>query len=146
MKNTLGLGMFLGLMAASTLVANAGEDGDETRKVIIEPHLETYGYLSRVAAETQLERGAQVYVQWCAICHNKGVGMAGTDFLRMKYKGEVSPLLEERTDLTRDVIEYYVREGLGSMPYFRKTEVSDSDLDALVLHLTSKNKQQETGS
>ena len=142
MKHKMGLRLICVLLASASIAAQA----DESREVVIEPHMETYGYVPRVKATSGLERGKQVYEQWCAICHNEGVGMAGTLVLKMKYKGEVTPLLEERTDLTRDVIEYYVREGMGSMPYFRKTEVSDSDLDALVLHLTQKNKQVEAGS
>lgn len=142
MKIKKGLGLIQVLLATVAIAAQA----DEQIEVVIEPHMETYGYAPRVKATSELQRGKQVYEQWCAICHNEGVGMAGTLVLKMKYKGEVTALLEERTDLTRDVIEYYVREGMGSMPYFRKTEVSDSDLDALVLHLTQKNKQTGAGS
>jgi hypothetical protein len=34
-----------------------------------------------------------------------------------------------------------VRNGITIMPFFRKTEVSDSDLDALIAYLTRNNKK-----
>lgn len=125
------------LCAATSLSAKEGHKAGYTK---IEPYMDTYGYLPRVEAKSELERGEQVYVQWCAICHNDGPGMAGTAILKMRYKGKVPALLEERTDLSSQLIEQYVRQGMGGMPYFRKTEVSDADLKALTTYLTQNNK------
>lgn len=101
--------------------------------------IETFGYLAEKPA-TGVERGKQVFVQWCAICHGTGPGMAGTEGLWRKYQGALPELLEERTDLQPAFVEYIVRNGIASMPIFRKTEVSDADLKALNLYLTRNNK------
>lgn len=99
--------------------------------------IETYGYKAREEA-TGIERGRQVYVQWCAICHETGPGMAGTEGLMRKYRGQVPALLREREDLTGEYVTYVVRNGIASMPGFRKTEVSDGDLSELLRYLTEK--------
>ena len=62
--------------------------------------------------------------------------MAGTQGLMRKYRGQVPAVLRERTDLSKEFIEYTVRNGVASMPFFRKTEVSDSDLTLLADYLT----------
>jgi hypothetical protein len=62
--------------------------------------------------------------------------MPGTQALLTRYRGEVPPELERRTDLTPTLVETVVRKGLGSMPFFRPTEVSRDDLAALVAYLT----------
>ena len=54
-------------------------------------------------------------------------------------EGEKPALLEERTDLTPEIVKYMVRNGVYTMPPARKTEISDDDLDALAAYL-SKTK------
>ncbi|MEM9570401.1 MAG: cytochrome c [Pseudomonadota bacterium] len=102
----------------------------------------TFGFSASEDA-TGLERGQQVYDQWCAICHADGVGMAGTDSLKRTYMmagiTDMSPILTERTDLTPEYIELVVRQGIKSMPYFRKTEVSDEDLALIGAYLAQNN-------
>jgi hypothetical protein len=66
--------------------------------------------------------------------------MPGTDALAAKYKGTKPALLEERTDLAPQFIEIFVRNGVSVMPRFRKTELSDAELEALSAHLTRNNK------
>ena len=58
-----------------------------------------------------------------------------------KYQGTLPALLEERTDMSPELIRTFVRNGITIMPFFRKTEVSDTDLDALVAYLTRNNKK-----
>ncbi len=41
----------------------------------------------------------------------------------------------------RQQIKMYVRNGLSIMPIFRKTEISDADLDAIAEYLTRNNKK-----
>jgi mono/diheme cytochrome c family protein len=53
------------------------------------------------------------------------------------YKGSKPAMLEERTDLTPEIIKQFVRNGVSVMPFFRKTEISDADLDALALYLST---------
>jgi|GEM_PF-484294 len=100
--------------------------------------LETYGYSARKEAASNAERGQQVYVQWCVICHGTGPGMAGTESLMRKYKGEIPPLLTDRDDLDADTLTHFVRYGVASMPHFRKTEISDEDLNALIAFLSKE--------
>lgn len=96
---------------------------------------------------TGMERGRQLYNQNCAICHAGGVGMAGTDSLirRFKMEGEteLDPILANRTDLNHDFVELVVRNGIKSMPYYRKTEVSDEDLKLISDYLTRNNPPEE---
>jgi mono/diheme cytochrome c family protein len=85
-----------------------------------------------------VQEGNQIFQYWCASCHGKGPGHPGTDALQKLYKGSLSALLEERTDLTPDVIATFVRHGNSIMPFFRKTEISDADLAAIGAYLSRK--------
>ena len=87
-------------------------------------------------------RGKQVYDYWCLPCHGPGLGLPGfnelpgTQQLRIKYRDtQISPLLTERTDLVPAFVKTIVRQGVSFMPQFRKTEISDADLDALAAYL-----------
>jgi (+)-pinoresinol hydroxylase len=86
-------------------------------------------------------RGYVQYQDYCSACHGEGQDKPGTLALGAKYKGAEPALLEKRTDLTPQLIKLYVRNGITVMPIFRKTEVSDVDLDAIVAYLTRNNKQ-----
>jgi mono/diheme cytochrome c family protein len=95
---------------------------------------------------TQVERGQQLYQYWCATCHGPGIGNNGAQYLpgenalRAKYKGAVPALLHERTDMTPEFVKLFVRQGITIMPFFRKTEISDPDLDAIAAYLTRNRK------
>lgn len=87
-------------------------------------------------AGTLAERGAAVFNNWCDACHrNAEQNAPGTRSLEMKYRGELPAALEERTDLTPALVEFYVRSGVATMPFYRKTEISDDDLAALSAYL-----------
>jgi mono/diheme cytochrome c family protein len=89
---------------------------------------------------TPVERGAAVFNNWCSACHSRGPQNApGTTSLQFKYQGKVPAALEDRTDLTVDFVKLFVRNGVATMPQFRKTEVGDADLDALAAYLTRKH-------
>jgi mono/diheme cytochrome c family protein len=75
------------------------------------------------------------FEQWCAPCHRSGLYMAGTLALQRKYQGTKPALLEARTDLTVETVRSVVRHGANSMAPFRKTEISDAELDALAKYL-----------
>jgi (+)-pinoresinol hydroxylase len=92
-----------------------------------------------VAGEGQ-PKGYVEYEDYCSMCHGEGPGRPGTMALQAKYKGAVPALLADRTDLTPALIKAYVRNGLSIMPIFRKTEISDADLDAIAAYLTRNNK------
>jgi mono/diheme cytochrome c family protein len=91
------------------------------------------------AQVTPGSHGREVFDKWCAPCHGAGFGKPATAALAFKYKGEKPALLEERTDLTPEIVKYMVRNGVYTMPASRKTEISDDDLDALAAYL-SKTK------
>jgi (+)-pinoresinol hydroxylase len=84
--------------------------------------------------------GRQVYEKWCTPCHGSGPGHPGTTALEALYKGSKPAVLEERTDLTPAVVKQFVRKGVSVMPFFRKTEISDAELDALATYLSTRKR------
>ena len=90
---------------------------------------------SMAADPPAAQRGHEVFQKWCAPCHASGPGHPGTTALEALYKGAKPAALEERTDLTPEVVKYFVRTGVSVMPFFRKTEISDQDLEALAAYL-----------
>lgn len=88
--------------------------------------------------DRDLVRGEATYNYWCLPCHDDGSQYPGTASLRIKYDGNLPALLTEREDLTPDVIRLFVREGVLSMPPFRKTEITDEELDALAAYLAPR--------
>ena len=79
--------------------------------------------------------GRAVFVKWCAPCHSRGPNNPGTTALAAVYKNSKPGALEDRTDLTPDFIKKSVRNGVYVMPFFRKTEISDAELEALAAYL-----------
>ncbi len=79
--------------------------------------------------------GKMVYGKWCAACHDPGVHHPGTNALTVKYAGVKSGVLLEWNDLAPETARYFVRNGISVMPQFRKTEISDEELDALAAYL-----------
>ena len=81
--------------------------------------------------------GQVIYQKWCAPCHAPGVDehYPGTVALQVKYQGKIPAALEERTDLTVEMITTFVRHGVSIMPSFRKTEISDDELQVLIDYL-----------
>lgn len=89
-------------------------------------------------AESQTPSGKAVFDRWCAPCHAAGPQYPGTIALQALYKGSKPAPLEERTDLTPEVVKQFVRKGVSVMPFFRKTEISDAELEALAAYLAHK--------
>lgn len=94
----------------------------------------------------QIERGRAVYDYWCEPCHGAGLGLPGfgalpgTQQLALKYRNtDIPPVLDERTDLVPEFVKVIVRQGVSFMPQFRKTEISDEELDALAAYLVRNN-------
>jgi (+)-pinoresinol hydroxylase len=85
--------------------------------------------------KTKTEAGHRVFIQWCAPCHSGSGFKAGIAGLQAKYQGAKPAVLEERTDLTPAIVKAFVRNGTGIMPPFRRTEVSDADLEAIAKYL-----------
>jgi len=95
----------------------------------------------QVSAQESVERGQQVFDVWCAPCHTTGPGNSGTVALEVRYQGTKPAALEARTDLSPDLTELFVRNGISIMPPFRKTEISDADLEALAAYLAPSADQ-----
>jgi (+)-pinoresinol hydroxylase len=84
--------------------------------------------------------GQATFQKWCAPCHDAGPMHGGTAGLANKYKGtNENPVLAERTNLTPDFVRATVRTGVNAMPPFRRTEISNAQLDALAQWLSAKN-------
>ncbi len=84
---------------------------------------------------TSYASGEPVYTKWCAPCHAPGITHPGTHALMTKYQGVKSGVLLEWTDLPAAAVKHIVRHGISVMPQFRKTEISDAELDALARYL-----------
>jgi len=93
-----------------------------------------------LAAEPDLQQGQVVYERWCAPCHAPGNIYPGTVALQTKYEGKIPAALMARTDMTPEFVKQFVRTGVSIMPFFRKTEITDSELDNLASFLVTKNK------
>lgn len=85
----------------------------------------------------QEEQGKRLYDHTCIYCH--GPGVWGTNRLSKRFDKEHA-VLESRTDLSAGAIQAIVRNGIGSMPPLRKTELSDADVAAIAAYLTRKNR------
>lgn len=88
------------------------------------------------ADDTSPEQGREVYQKWCTPCHGTGLGRPGTS--AATAHGVKTPVLEQRQDLNQKMIESAVRKGTSIMPRFRKTEITDADLAAVVAYLVHK--------
>ncbi|MFO7286636.1 MAG: cytochrome c [Gammaproteobacteria bacterium] len=85
--------------------------------------------------------GRELFERNCAPCHAPGPGddgapmLPGTAALAAKYQGQRYGALELRGDLDANVLRYFVRNGIGAMPMFRKVELSDADIDLIAAYL-----------
>lgn len=91
----------------------------------------TCGAFAAQAAEPAPASGEAVYQRWCSHCHSAGRGNPGTESLKVKYGDRLPAVLLERTDLDAAAVKLFVRQGVLSMPPFRKTEITDVELAAL---------------
>ena len=98
--------------------------------------------LAQTPTDGQLKKGQEVYRYWCWNCHGSGAGKPGTDALRAKYREARPADLEQRTDLVPAATKTFVRKGVSIMPMFRKTEISDAELDALAYYLARNTKSK----
>jgi mono/diheme cytochrome c family protein len=98
------------------------------------------------AQEGAAVRGKAKFDHSCAPCHGAGRGddgremLPGTDALRLKYRGSVPAVLEQRSDLTAATLKAFVRSGTFSMPPFRPTEVTDAEIEDIAAYLAESSK------
>lgn len=99
------------------------------------------------ADPAQVERGHKLYNYWCGTCHGPGIGnngvklLPGTNALQAKYKGELPALLADRTDLSPELTKVFIRNGVSIMPFFRKTEISDPEMEDIAAYLARNLKE-----
>lgn len=82
--------------------------------------------------------GQEVFNRNCAACHAHGVKFPGTSALAAKYNGRLPAALEDRTDLTPEIVRYFVRNGVSIMPGYRKSQITDEQLEALGNYLARR--------
>lgn len=122
-------------MALALALAGCGQAGAQTA---LNRAAEEEGGASLVKAD---HPGRAIFDAQCAACHGAGPGddgmpmLPGTMTLAAKYDGQRPGALELRSDLTAPVLRFFVRNGVGAMPMFRKAELSDADIDALAAYL-----------
>ncbi len=83
--------------------------------------------------------GAAAFDRACSVCHG-ALNSPGTISLNAKYQGVKPALLAQRTDLTPQVVLFYIRQGVAMMAPFRKTELSDADATAIAAYLSRKDR------
>ena len=87
--------------------------------------------------------GRVVFENQCAPCHGTGPGadgapmLPGTAALAAKYAGTRPGALELRGDLPAPVLRLFVRRGVGAMPAFRKSEITDAQIDEVAAYLAA---------
>lgn len=97
----------------------------------------------KTSSDTLADQGKHVFDKWCSACHGPGERMPGTASLAVKYGGLRPAALEERKDLVPDFIRHFVRKGVLVMPSFRKTEITDVELDALAAYLSHQKEKDQ---
>lgn len=93
--------------------------------------------LAMSGVQAEVSTGQRVFLKWCSACHMDSPFAPGTIQLK-QTRGPDYAVIEQRTDLSEAVIRLRVRKGLAGMPLFRRTEISNQDLDALVDYLVRK--------
>ena len=80
-------------------------------------------------------RGKALFERTCAYCHRqRGFGSEAM----ARRLGPPKALLEQRADLREAYIRYVVHHGLGNMPAYTPTDLSDAELGSIVAYLTHK--------
>lgn len=92
------------------------------------------------AAATQapdtLRTGPQLFADKCVYCHDAR-GWGTRSLARRSTPGQEELL--QRDMLPAVLVRYAVRRGVGSMPQFTPTEISDAELEVLAIWLDALN-------
>jgi mono/diheme cytochrome c family protein len=100
----------------------------------------TFGVAAFGQDAANVDRGKQLFQNWCEPCHAPGPRHPGTQALDALYKGAKPGPLEQRTDLVPELTRQFVRSGVSVMPPFRKTEINDAELAALAAYLAPRTR------
>ena len=93
-----------------------------------------------IAQDSELALGEKIFIDKCEYCHGDGPQKGGTHTLGARYQDALPALLTERTNLTPEYIRAVVRNWTNGMAAFRPSEITDSELEALIAYLTRTNE------
>lgn len=88
--------------------------------------------------DASLRRGQAIFSNNCMGCHAATPGNIGTMVLSKRLPREKA-VLAQRDDLAPAFTSAIVRHGIGIMPGFRPTEISDAELVDLAAYLGRKH-------
>jgi len=86
--------------------------------------------------------GEGVFNRWCLACHAEHPLAPATIYLSAKLGPDLGAI-RANTDLEPDYIAYMVRNGQGSMPNFRRTEITNDELDSLLAYFQSLKEAKQ---
>jgi mono/diheme cytochrome c family protein len=87
-----------------------------------------------VVGTAAANEGQQIFERWCVHCH--GTQPAAPGRLKLEWtRGKENSVIAERGGIARETVIRVVRSGQAEMPGFRKTEIDDAALEALVDYL-----------
>jgi mono/diheme cytochrome c family protein len=88
------------------------------------------------AGTEPLSGGATLFNENCADCHAAGLIQPG--YLALQLMGMQPAALSQQTNLNSTLINYAARNGIGAMPAFTPTQLTDAQLQQIVTYLTRK--------
>jgi mono/diheme cytochrome c family protein len=115
----------VGMLAISLLLSNCGAKSDDWANP-------GSSAIQTRSAGTPAEA---LFVEKCSMCHRQ-MGM-GTVILARRME-PVKAILENRDDLTAELINVVSRVGVGNMPRITRGEVSDEQLATIASYLVKK--------
>jgi mono/diheme cytochrome c family protein len=80
--------------------------------------------------------GEEIFADKCVFCHDAR-GWGTRSLARRTPEGQAQLL--DREVLPEVLVRYAVRRGVGSMPQFTPTEISDAELENLARWLSTRN-------
>ena len=96
--------------------------------------------ISKVQAVDVSMNAEQLYTKWCVPCHSTDKGAPGT--LRLsRTRGKDLAVLLHRPPLSASYMKKVVREGLGAMPLFRRSEISTKQLGSMVDYIIQQQEK-----
>lgn len=104
--------------------------------ILIAVSLGTDALTAERPLSAEAARGKMIYEERCVHCHQKQF-WAGNR-IRQRMGDQYAPL-DQRTDLNAAYIHQALRRGVGSMIPYRRTELSDAEIDALAAYLTRRS-------
>lgn len=110
-----------------------------TFRIVFALLISVFACAGAFAQDSELALGEKIFIDKCEYCHGDGPQKGGTHTLGARYQGALPALLTERTNLTPEYIRAVVRNWTNGMAAFRPSEITDSELDALIAYLTRNN-------